>query len=423
MNNKDINTICWWIPFRKLRNAIRNILEAYFVELNDTKGAMRSSILNLNNSIKQIENSNSNSNLNLNNSIKQIENSNLNLNNSIGKILLYANLYKDKKKIYYLNTPSYGNLGDQAIALASIDILKEIFCDYEILDFYTGDWSIAKDLMIKMINTDDIIFLPGGGNLGNLYLECEEIIRREMVQLFPDNKIISMPQSITFTDDEEGREQLNISKDVYNANVNLTIMVRGETSYNVSKKYFQNVNTILAPDAVFYWGEKYHQQFKNIERKDVLFVMRNDKEKIMDDTIIEQMKFKCQELGMCYSNIEMNNAIDYIPFYSREERVEIVLKQFASSKLVITDRLHGMIFSFITNTPCIVFKSFDDKIAEARYCIEDVSFIHYDPPMDEIYSLLIKYGNNNETIEYDYSSLSKKILDIYREMFNGVAVK
>ena len=43
---------------------------------------------------------------------------------------------------------------------------------------------------------------------------------------------------------------------------------------------------------------------------------------------------------------------------STEERNKIIinkLNQFKSSKIVITARLHGMIFSALTEIPCIVF--------------------------------------------------------------------
>ncbi|WP_423202829.1 polysaccharide pyruvyl transferase family protein [Morganella morganii] len=38
--------------------------------------------------------------------------------------------------------------------------------------------------------------------------------------------------------------------------------------------------------------------------------------------------------------------------------------KFSNSKLVVTDRLHGMIFAFITNTPCLVIRNSNHKIEE-----------------------------------------------------------
>ena len=40
------------------------------------------------------------------------------------------------------------------------------------------------------------------------------------------------------------------------------------------------------------------------------------------------------------------------------------LMRFAKHQVVITDRLHGMIFSVVTNTPCVVLSSYNQKIPE-----------------------------------------------------------
>ena len=40
---------------------------------------------------------------------------------------------------------------------------------------------------------------------------------------------------------------------------------------------------------------------------------------------------------------------------NREQLLKQKIEEFQSAELVITDRLHGMIFSVITGTPCIAF--------------------------------------------------------------------
>ena len=48
---------------------------------------------------------------------------------------------------------------------------------------------------------------------------------------------------------------------------------------------------------------------------------------------------------------------------SRWKAVMRRLMMARKSRLVITDRYHGTIFAIITNTPVIVFKSYDTKIS------------------------------------------------------------
>lgn len=47
----------------------------------------------------------------------------------------------------------------------------------------------------------------------------------------------------------------------------------------------------------------------------------------------------------------------------REDRVLQRLKVFSGYDFVVTDRLHGMIFSYICGTPCIVFDNKTHKVS------------------------------------------------------------
>ena len=46
-----------------------------------------------------------------------------------------------------------------------------------------------------------------------------------------------------------------------------------------------------------------------------------------------------------------------------KEELNKLLTLFKTSKIVITDRLHGMILSAITNTPCIAINNSNGKVA------------------------------------------------------------
>lgn len=46
-----------------------------------------------------------------------------------------------------------------------------------------------------------------------------------------------------------------------------------------------------------------------------------------------------------------------------QELLNDYLKKLQSVSLVITDRLHGMILSYITDTPCIVFRIITGKLS------------------------------------------------------------
>lgn len=82
-----------------------------------------------------------------------------------------------------------------------------MFQDLLCLEFSIFEYNRNKDLLEKLVNQEDIIIITGGGNFDNLWL-TEENQRRDIVGRFPNNKIIVMPQSISFTNDEEGAKEL-----------------------------------------------------------------------------------------------------------------------------------------------------------------------------------------------------------------------
>ena len=126
----------------------------------------------------------------------------------------FSDVTKEDKKIFHLSIPSHGNMGDQAIAYATYKFLRDNFPEYKIIEVYRDDIYEKYYSIKKILNKEDIIVTIGGGNMGNLWTR-EEIIRRFIFEKFKNNKIISMPQTISFTQDEEGKKELEKSKKIY----------------------------------------------------------------------------------------------------------------------------------------------------------------------------------------------------------------
>ncbi|HLS30591.1 MAG TPA: polysaccharide pyruvyl transferase family protein, partial [Flavobacteriaceae bacterium] len=60
------------------------------------------------------------------------------------------------------------------------------------------------------------------------------------------------------------------------------------------------------------------------------------------------------------THINKNN----LSLKQRTEELNKIWTAFRSAELVITDRLHGMIFCYITGTPCVVFQNNNHKVRE-----------------------------------------------------------
>ena len=295
----------------------------------------------------------------------------------------------DKKRVFFLDAPEYGNLGDQAIAFSMQKFMKDKFPEYIQYEIQEDKYLSNLSWLKKNISNNDIICLMGGGNMGDLY-QRYEAIRRNIIKNFKDNKIIIFPQTIDYGNDKYGEKEKKNSEKIYNKNKNLMIMAREERTFNIMKSSYPNCNVILTPDIVLYLD------YKNLtERKNsVGLCLRNDKEKVLKESDKDEILNKYKEHIDISTHIGDEIRID---FKNRKEFVEDKLKQFAQNKLVITDRLHGMIFSYITNTPCMAFNNSNGKIKGVYKWIVGKGNVAFLEEFKEI-----KFNKmNNEKVDFD----------------------
>ena len=324
--------------------------------------------------------------------------------------------YKNKKKIIYTLVPTHGNMGDQAIASATINYLKENFVNYDIVQIYREETYRYLKAIKKIINKDDVIILHGGGNLGNLY-PVEERDRRFIIQHLRKNKIISMTQTMNFSKDSFGKHELNKSRKIYNANKNLTIIAREKHSYKLMKENF-NSNIILNPDIVFYLNNKI--DCNRFERTNIMTCLRNDKESVVGsnkENLITDLKRNYGQV------VEFDTVINKtVTKEEREKELNKMFDKFLKAKVVITDRLHGMVFCAITKTPCIVTKSLDHKVTGTYKWIKDLNYIrlvesiefeNIKPIIEELNN--IKEKNDINFKEMYFDKLASTLTNIIKE--------
>lgn len=273
----------------------------------------------------------------------------------------YCTSISSKKHFWFLDAPDYGNIGDQAIAYATKLFLSENYSEFDIIEIQQSQIIKYLNWLKNNINESDIIVLQGGGNFGNLYPPYEAV-RRKIVQTFSNNKIIIFPQSVYYTNDKKGNYEIKVAKKIYNKD-NIVIFAREKNSYNRLKALFPNVEVGLCPDIVFYLYGRI-----NVEKKNGLGIcLRNDSEKIEFNE--NQVCFIDNKIK-CYKNINYIDTIcsnNNINSQNREQIVYNKIMEFAVNELVLTDRLHGMIFSFISKTPCVFFPS---KTGKASFIYE-----------------------------------------------------
>jgi len=270
--------------------------------------------------------------------------------------------YKNKQKFIIFSTPTHGNLGDQAIAFAQENFLNHYFPNTPTIELNLIDVARNLNFIKKNRQSKDIFFIHGGGNMGNLY-PIEEDVRLRIVSTINDNQIFSFPQSIYFEDNDNRSFYYNEMKKIYQNNSDFKLVARESISLKKMNQTFPQNKVLYTPDIVFFLTGVL--DFNELHQRDnVLTLLRDDKEKSLD----KQIEFKF----LSYLKNNLNYKIDkddtqlgnnvFISKKNRQRYVFDKLNQIMKYEFVITDRLHGMIFCYLTKTPCLVLQNNNSKI-------------------------------------------------------------
>jgi pyruvyl transferase EpsI len=223
-----------------------------------------------------------------------------------------------------------------------------------------------------IIPKNKVIYIPGGGFLGNLWVE-EEYEFRRIVSAFSKHKIVVFPQTITFDmESEDGRTFFEDSHAIYSSHKNITIFVRDKRSYEFMKEYMPDVKCMMVPDIVTQLDVK----CVSTKRDDILLCLRNDVEKLLSNELVNSILYCIKSLYPMETVKMTDTVVDQDVFLN--ERTHILQQkydEFSSAKLVITDRLHGMLFAAITGTPCICFNNKNGKVGAQYEWIKNNEYI------------------------------------------------
>lgn len=325
------------------------------------------------------------------------------------------------KTMVLLYTPDHSNIGDAAIALAEKSFLSYYFPDYFIYEiplksicFYGRmalfPWSFVLRKYPLMIH--------GGGFLGTIWLQISELPMRRFLSVLPRKlPVLVLPQTIYYEDDAEGKMELEHAQKLYKRHAYLKLCTREKYTYSFAQKVFGNA--YLIPDMVLFpktdWGvaDKTH-------REGAILCLRDDIEKTMSQgeknhirSVISKMfANNVSHLDMLYDNPILEKE--------RKEVVSCQMNKFARAELIITDRLHGMIFAAITGTPCVVITS---KSYKVKGCYDWIKTLGYVKLIDNIDNLENACEDvlNVKDREYSVDSLLpyyQNLAQIIKEMFH-----
>lgn len=320
-----------------------------------------------------------------------------------------------EKNVWLISTTSHNNIGDLAITKAEVEFLNDYYKDYNLININDREFYILFKKIKKNIKDSDIVFIHGGGNMGNEYFILE-LQRWKIIEKIKKNKIIILPQTVFVSDEYNAiinkKKYMSLAKKIYEQS-NVYIFTRERFSYNFMKTNFANTRIYLIPDIVL----RLKHTVNSKKRNDIVFCFRDDFEKVVSNNFIHSIEnlfndsYKIEKTSMIYVGDK-----DVIKF--QNEIILNKLDEFSKYKLCITDRLHAMIFCTIVGTPCIAFNNHSKKVEGVYKWIKELPYIKVVNSFEEFKIALngIEW-DNNKIFEYnlDFENLYKKIFNISME--------
>ena len=318
-------------------------------------------------------------------------------------------LNRKVRNVVIFGTPNHGNLGDYAIYLAEKQLLAKHLPDCNIFGVNMTDFQHEVRALSGLLQKEDLLILTGGGNLGNQYMDDEKI-RRETIVRFPDNRIVLFPQTMYFTEDAEGREEEKKTAEIYGGHKDLWLTARDEQSCRKMEQLFHREIRLL-PDVVLTWKGRSWP-----DKKGALLLLRNDVEGVLSP---EQRKTVKEMLQPLYAfveetdtDIEVGNDLSCL-----DTELQKKLEQIGKAALVVTDRLHGMIFAALMQTPCLVLSNYNHKVEETYKWLQELDYVKYAADWNELPQMLgeirlkdCRYRADKAEAEYE---------KFMRDMING----
>lgn len=291
------------------------------------------------------------------------------------------------RAVYALTpTPSLRNVGDQAQVVAIERWLTRHYPDHPIVELDKNLVLGCIDALKQRVTPRDLIFLHSGGNLGDRG-RWSEAARRAMIEAFPGNRIVSLPQTIFFSDTPLGRHERAISREIYARHPKLTVMGRDRISGQLAAEIFPHAQVATMPDFVLSLTAEDFALTPNPAHADhVMLCLRQDDESTFDQTRRLAIMAALGRPATLY-----DTTLDHdIPAADRTRILAETLSLFSGHQAVVTDRFHGLIFAILCRKPAVVLPTVDHKLTSAMAWFKDIANVQLCEDAAEVPSRLAR---------------------------------
>ncbi|AUI65261.1 MULTISPECIES: polysaccharide pyruvyl transferase family protein [Glaesserella] len=278
-------------------------------------------------------------------------------------------LILDKNDVLYFDYPLHLNVGDLLIYAGT----EAFFKDYNLtIRLRRCLQSFDLQEVKKFVKPNSTLICHGGGNFGDLYPSIQKM-REDLVQAFPNNRIIVMPQTAHFSNEDAMKK----SAKLFSAHKDCHLFARDSATFALMQTHFSD-KVKLSPDMAHQlYGSLPTKQPKtdNISESNTLYFLRKDIEKSQleqrirehlstnahikdwEDLLTEkdhQMEKLCGRLARLANSLNLGflkNKVNDIWYQHSLSVIKRMQEIFMDYDLVVTSRLHGHIFSCLLELP------------------------------------------------------------------------
>lgn len=273
-------------------------------------------------------------------------------------------------RVALFDFPNYANVGDSAIWLGTIALLKsELKCRIVHVD----DWGVLGR-GFPTLTDSTIVAINGGGNFGDLWLESQTLRERLVIQ-YPNNRIVQFPQSIFYRD----RSNFERTHQIFRNHNDIHIMVRDQESLIQAQQVHDGYSG-LCPDMALYLGKLNRGTNPQVP---ILGLLRNDQERAASDIPVTELRIRVTDWAEETETRTMRFMRNHPGLHVRTSSFYKMLKYrlfnrmamsrlsrgcriLSLGKVVITDRLHGHILSTLLGIPHVTLDNSYGKISSFR---------------------------------------------------------
>lgn len=319
-----------------------------------------------------------------------------------------------------IGTPEYCNLGDHLIAYAAVAFIQKLLPGHAVVEITRELYEAAPAQINQLLSRETVeaVFITGGGFLGSLWEQMDDDVL-SILSASAGKKVFILPQTIFYEADSQ--ERFAKDRAAFAAVKDLHVFVRDRNSYiqSVTNGLIEKESISLRPDMALYL---YPYLLEEQARNGVALCIRQDKENTLSGEQERLLQSFARQVGK--NDIEYIETVDKYRSFIPQKRGREILRfsrKVAGKSLVITNRLHCMVFCFITHTPCIAIDNISRKISGVHAWISDCEYIACIEELDmQHISRAYEKIKASVSTKYDESKIKEEFFAMGKEICEGL---